>query len=175
MTEQTGSSPTHLAREMFSLLARHDLDALQSYHHPDVVQDFVPIGTYRGRAALRGFFTELLAAFPDFAMEVLDMTEDGDRVAAQWRISGTFTGTAFQGIHATGKHAELRGCDVMRFEDGMLRENVVYYDGLAFARQIGLLPREGSAADKAMTAAFNAGTDMRSRLHRRTTEMTHAG
>lgn len=47
-----------------------------------------------------------------------------------------------------------------------VRHNTIYYDGLAFARQIGLLPREGSATDKAMTAAFNASTDIRARLHR---------
>jgi hypothetical protein len=29
-----------------------------------------------------------------------------------------------------------------------------------------MLPRQGTAADKAMTVAFNAGTDVRARLHR---------
>jgi hypothetical protein len=55
----------------------------------------------------------------------------------------------------------------MRIEDGRLRSNTIYYDGLGFARQIGMLPREGSPGDKAMTVAFNAGTDVRARLHRR--------
>lgn len=175
MTEQTGSSPRSLATEMMSLLSRHDLDGLTPYQHPDIVQEIVPIGIFRGRGELRAFFSEVLAAFPDFDMEALDVVGEGDRVVAQWRIRGTFTGAPFQGLHATGKHAELRGCDVMRFENGMLRENTAYYDGLAFARQIGLLPREGTAADKAMTAAFNASTEMRARLHRRrSSEMAHA-
>jgi hypothetical protein len=68
---------------------------------------------------------------------------------------------------------DLRGCDVMEFDDGRLRHNTIYYDGLAFARQIGMLPREGSSADKAMTAAFNAGVDVRSRL--RKGSLAHAG
>lgn len=76
------------------------------------------------------------------------------------------SGAPFQGIHPTGRSVELRGCDVFRVEDGKIRRNTIYYDGLAFARQIGLLPREGSATDKAMTAAFNASTDIRARLHR---------
>jgi steroid delta-isomerase-like uncharacterized protein len=176
MTERTGSSPRSLATEMFSLLSRHDLDGLSPHHHPDIVQEIIPIATFRGRESLRAFFSELYAAFPDFTIDLLDAMGEGDRVVAQWRVSGTFTGAPFLGIHATGKHVALQGCDVMRFEGGMLRENTVYYDGLAFARQVGLLPREGSAADKAMTAAFNASTEMRSRLHRRrSSEMAHAG
>lgn len=59
----------------------------------------------------------------------------------------------------------------MTIEAGRLRRNTIYYDGLTFARQIGMLPREGSSADKAITAAFNAATDVRSRLlQRRGTE-----
>ncbi|MGB9374214.1 MAG: hypothetical protein WCA82_08655 [Jiangellales bacterium] len=47
---------------------------------------------------------------------------------------------------------------MMRFEDGLLKHNTIYYDGLAFARQIGLLPAEGSSADRALQAVFNART-----------------
>ena len=64
---------------------------------------------------------------------------------------------------------------MLKFEDGLLKENTIYYDGLGFARQIGMLPREGSSADKAMTAAFNAGTDVRARLRRNSKPLAHAG
>jgi hypothetical protein len=46
-------------------------------------------------------------------------------------------------------------------------QNTVYYDGLAFARQIGMLPREGSTADRAVLAAFNATTKAKTRLRNR--------
>jgi hypothetical protein len=35
-----------------------------------VVDDFVAVGVYRGRPAVRAFFTELFAAFPDFRVEI---------------------------------------------------------------------------------------------------------
>jgi hypothetical protein len=58
----------------------------------------------------------------------------------------------------------------MRFEGQTLRHNI-YYDGLAFARQIGMLPTADSAGDRAMVAAFNAATRarqvVRSRFGRR--------
>lgn len=68
----------------------------------------------------------------------------------------------------------MRGCDVMKFDDGKLKSNTIYHDGLAFARQIGMLPREGSPADKAITTAFNASTDVKARLSQRR-RMTDAG
>ncbi len=43
----------------------------------------------------------------------------------------------------------------------MVEFNHVYWDGAALARQIGMLPREGSALDRAFTAAFNALTFVR--------------
>ena len=73
-------------------------------------------------------------------------------------MTGTFAGGPFQGTEPTGKRVELRGVDVMVFESDLLRHNVVYYDGLSFARQIGLLPSTDSLADRGMTAAFNTLT-----------------
>lgn len=175
MTEQAGSSPAEVATAIFAELKRHDLDAMQDLAHDDVADDFVAIGQFRGRAAVRGFFDELLGAFPDFDIDVVHMVGDDEHAVIQWHVTGTFTGTPFQGVHATGRRVDLRGCDVMRFEDGKLKHNTIYYDGLGFARQVGLLPREGSAADKAMTAAFNAGVDVWARLHKSSPEMAHAG
>jgi hypothetical protein len=45
-------------------------------------------------------------------------------------------------------------------------ENVVYYDGATFARQIGMLPALNSAADRATLAAFNAAARVRRRVKR---------
>ena len=52
----------------------------------------------------------------------------------------------------------------MHIIDGLLVDNTIYYDGLSFARQIGMLPSAGSRGDRAMTAAFNAQTDLRRKL-----------
>jgi hypothetical protein len=81
-------------------------------------------------------------------------------------MRGTFDGGPFQGIEPTGRVIEIRGIDVMEFEDSLLRYNTVYYDGLSFARQVGLLPAAGSRADRGMLAAFNATTKTKARLRR---------
>lgn len=164
---ESSVSSTEVAARIFAGVAKRDLSVLESEAHPDVVEDFVAVGEFRGVSAVREFFAELYAAMPDFDLQVVKMLDAGDHAVVQWRATGTFIGTPFQGVHATGRRVELRGCDVMRIEAGRLVHNTVYYDGLAFARQIGLLPTEGSTADRAMTAAFNATTDLRARLRER--------
>jgi hypothetical protein len=42
--------------------------------------------------------------------------------------------------------------------------NTAYYDGMTFAREIGMLPPRDSQAERAMFAAFNAVTRVRERL-----------
>lgn len=166
MSEDASTSPTQVATLFFEALGRRDLEAMSQYYHPDAFDDFVAIGQFRGSQAIHDFFAELFAAIPDFSVEVVHMIGDSEHAVVQWHATGTFTGAPFQGIHATGRAVELRGCDVMRVQDGKLKDTIVYYDGLGFARQIGLLPREGSPADKAMTAAFNAGIDLWARIRK---------
>ena len=45
--------------------------------------------------------------------------------------------------------------DLLDLEDGRLAGNCIYFDQLSFARQIGMLPPEGSLRDRLMTGAFN--------------------
>ena len=48
----------------------------------------------------------------------------------------------------------------------MVVSNFVVTDQLAYARQIGMMPPDGSAADRGMKAAFNARTKLARRLKR---------
>ena len=43
-------------------------------------------------------------------------------------------------------------------QDGLIIGNVAFPDGMGFARQIGMLPEQGSGAEGAMLRAFNART-----------------
>jgi steroid delta-isomerase-like uncharacterized protein len=167
MAEQGTPSTSELARALFGAVTRHDLQAMAACWSDDIVEDFIAVGVFRGVDAVTGFFAEMFAAVPDFAVEALAVTAEGATAAVQWRATGRFTGAPFQGVHATGRPIELRGCDVMTFQDGLLAHNTIYYDGLAFARQIGLLPQVGSAADRVLQATFNAQTDLRARVSSR--------
>ena len=152
------------ARGYFEAVAARDLDAMAGYWHDEIVGDILAIGVFRGPGELRAFFAELFAAVPDFEFTVTRLAAD-DRVAyVEWRIGGTFDSGVFQGFEPTGRRIELRGIDCAEIEDGKVVHNTVYYDGLAFARGIGMLPAEDSAPERAMVAGFNAVTKLRRTL-----------
>jgi predicted ester cyclase len=118
-------STEDVARSYFDAAAARDADGMASHWSADGVEDLVPIGILRGPDEVRGFFTELFTALPDFEFVVERITA-GDRVAAvQWRASGTFEGGPFQGVDPTGRRVELRGCDCVEVEDGLLGQHGV--------------------------------------------------
>ncbi|HYA69629.1 MAG TPA: ester cyclase [Acidimicrobiales bacterium] len=165
-TPTTPTKPLEVARAIFDALSKRDLDAVGEFLNDDTVDDFVAIGLVEGRAAIRTFFDTLLTAFPDFEMSVERIVGDKTTAVVQWHAAGTFSGGPFQGVDPTGKHVDVRGVDVMEIAQGRVKHNTIYYDGAAFARQIGLLPAEGSATEKAMVSAFNAATKLRKAVRR---------
>ena len=118
-------------------------------------------------AWFRGFFD----AVPDLHMEVEDVAVAGEpgreRVTVRWHVTGTFSGAPYLGIEPTGRPIDLRGMDLISIEDGRVAGNNIYYDQLAFARQIGMLPAEGSLGDRLMTGAFNLVTKGRAMVRAR--------
>jgi len=132
--------------------------------HHDIVEDVVVLRELRGRAQVRGYFEQLFQAFPNFEVRPVSVHGDDTRATVQWYAQGTFTGVHFEGLRPTHRRIELRGVDIMEFRDDLLVHNVVYYDGAAFARQIGLLPAEDSAPERLLLRTFNKVQELRHRL-----------
>ena len=167
MSSAATRTPADVARAAFDAVSRKDPDGIVATGASGWVDDFVAIGEIRGHEAVRAFFRELFAAFPDFTMTVGRIVADDTTAVVQWHAAGRFTGGPFQGITATGRQVEIRGVDVMEIADGLVQHNTIYYDGATFARQIGLLPGLGSRADQALLAAFNAKTTLSQRARDR--------
>jgi steroid delta-isomerase-like uncharacterized protein len=149
------------ARSYFDAIANRDTQAMTSHWSADGVDDLVPLGPLRGHGEIAAFFGELFAAVPDLETTVTRVVAGERQAAVEWRIAGHFTGGPFQGIDATGRRVELRGLDLLEIEDGAIVANTAYYDGMSFARQIGLMPPENSGAERAMKSAINAATRAR--------------
>lgn len=168
MTTEAGSSD-RLSRSVeehaywaFEKLGRHDLSSPEEIWAADAVDHFLPVRDAVGREAIVVFLTELFAAFPDLRIEVENVVASGSHAVVQWHGTGTFTGEPFQGIRPTGRRVDFRACDIVELqEDNLVRENTIYWDGARFARQIGMLPEEGSALDRLMLATFNVLTWLR--------------
>jgi steroid delta-isomerase-like uncharacterized protein len=162
-------SPGQLARHLFELIFdRRDVDAARSFWTESSVDHFLALGVdVRGPDQIAGFFRELHAAFPDFQMTIENVVEDDRHAVVQWSVAATFDGAPFQGIEPTGRRVALRGCDVFRFtDDGKIDVATIYYDGAEFARQIGMLPPRGTAADRVLVGGFNTRMRLRRRLRR---------
>jgi steroid delta-isomerase-like uncharacterized protein len=155
------------ARSYFDAMDRRDAAAMAAHWREDGVEDVVPVGLMRGREELRDFSASMFAAIPDARTTVTRLVAGEQSCAVEWRLEGTFDGAPYMGIEPTGKHVELRGLDLLELEDGELVSNTAYFDGAGFARQIGLLPPDGSSADRAMKSAFNALTKARRALAER--------
>ena len=147
------------ARGVFKAIDSRDLSAIATFLHPDDVQDFMPLGRAVGRAAVLDVFDQLFRSFPDMSIEVEDVFAAHARAYVRWHARGRFTGAPYLGILATGRAVEIRGVDAfIQLEDGLVRHNTIFYDGAAFARGVGLLPTNGSWAERAVLAVFNTRT-----------------
>lgn len=161
-------TPREIAVSAVEAAIARDPDRMVEHGHPErYTDDIVAIGEFRGRNAVREFFAELFEAMPDYDMEIEQVIADSTAVAVRWGASGTFDGGPFQGIQPSGRRVEIRGVDVFEVDGEHIVRNTVYYDGAAFARQIGMLPREGSIADRAALRLFNARVRLRRLFTRR--------
>jgi steroid delta-isomerase-like uncharacterized protein len=159
--------PEALVRRYFAAVAARDPDAMARHWSPDGVEDIVAVGIFRGPEEVRGFFSELFGAMPDAETVVEQVVSDGSTVVVRWRMAGTFSGGPMMGLEPTDRRVELRGCDVLEVADGLIQRNTAYYDGMAMARGVGMLPAQQSGAEKALFAAFNAVTKVRSAVRER--------
>jgi steroid delta-isomerase-like uncharacterized protein len=149
------------------VLNTRDVTQLRQFWTDRTEQRF-PDRTCRGADEIAAYFQGVFDALPDFHMERTALVAEDPDVFVQWRLTGTHTGGPFQGIEATGKQIELVGMDHFVFApDGTVISNTIVYDQMAFARQIGFIPPDGSVGDRAAKAAFNGKNRLVERLRNR--------
>jgi steroid delta-isomerase-like uncharacterized protein len=166
-TDALRSSAEQVARSYFEAVAARDARRMAEHWDPQGVDDIVPFGIFRGPDEIRGFFDELFAAVPDAETTVDRVIADDRTAVVQYRTRGNFTGGRFQGLDAPGKPVEIRGADIIEVENGRITRNTAFSDGLDFARQIGMLPPQGSGVEKALYGAFNGMNKLRTTLEDR--------
>jgi hydroxyacylglutathione hydrolase len=155
----TGSDSEAVARRYFDAISTHDVDAavaLWADGGRENVRGQVDVTAPEG---VREFIGGLIGAMPDMRMEVLETTTEGERCAVQYRIVGTFAGPgSFNGVAPTGDPVAIEGVDVLTIRNGLVQANDAFPDGLGFAREIGLMPPQGSTAEQGLMGAFNMKT-----------------
>lgn len=163
-TPPTTASNADLVRWAFDRLNEQDLDAVRQLWTAETVERF-PDRTCVGEAEIAAYFTEAFAAIPDWHMEVKAVAETGPEVFVRWHLTGTHSAPIL-GIEATGRALAVDGMDHFTLSDGKVLSNFVVFDRMQWAQQIGMVPADGSAGDRAMKAAFNVRTRALARLRR---------
>ncbi|HEV3036154.1 MAG TPA: MBL fold metallo-hydrolase [Solirubrobacteraceae bacterium] len=161
----SGSKAEAVARRYFGAIDAREVDlavSLWAQGGREHVRGQVDVLAPEG---VRAFIGELTGALPDLSMQVISTTTEGERCGVQWRLTGTFAGPGhFGGIAPTGMPVELEGFDLLTVRDGLIQSNDAFTDSMTFARQIGMMPPQGSGAEARMAQAFNAKTRLSSRL-----------
>src|SRR3954447_23561629 len=160
-TTEQAVSAEEVARGYFGALERMDRKAQRERYHEDSGAEFHGGETLSSKAAVIEYFDTLYAAIPDFRLEIVEITAQGERAAVQWHITGTFAGPGtFQGLEPTGARIDVTGCDVLRARDGKVAWIDAYVDNMAIAAQLGVLPPPDSKAQERMTKLVNVRTRM---------------
>jgi len=155
----SGSKVEGVARRYFTAIDQRELEAAVACWAEggrDNVRGRVDVLAPEG---IREFIGELINAVPDLKMEVLSTTSEGDRCGVQWHLRGTFAGPgSFGGVAPTGTSLDIEGFDLISVKDGLIINNDAYTDSMTFARQVGMMPPQFSAAEQRMMGAFNTKT-----------------
>ena len=160
------ASNTELIRWAFEQLNDHDVTPLKQFWTDASVERF-PDRVCRGADEIADYFQDAFQAIPDFHMEIIAIAGQDEHVFVHWQLTGTHRG-ALLGIEPTGKPLVIDGMDHFVLDDRVVVSNFVVFDQMQYARQIGMMPPDGSAADKALKAAFNTRTKLMARLKRST-------
>lgn len=151
-------------RRTLDALNRGEPSELREYWDAAGTERF-PDRTCHGIDEIVAYFEEALAAIAGWRMELLAVAEQGEDVFVQWHLTGKHSGP-IQGIEPTDKSVAIDGIDHFVIRDGKIVSNFVVFDQMQYARQLGLMPPEGSAGDRAVKAAFNAKTKLSERFKR---------
>ncbi|MGO4236105.1 ester cyclase [Pseudarthrobacter sp. YAF2] len=88
-------------------------------------------------ASLRKTIEAMHTAFPDSSTEILDIVEDGTKVAVHWKTTGTHQGE-FMDVPATGRSVNVTGASFLRFENDKLAEEWVIWDPRELLSALGI-------------------------------------
>ncbi|MBP1695403.1 MAG: ester cyclase [Deltaproteobacteria bacterium] len=109
----------------------------------DLVRHSADMPDMRGREPYKRFILACREAFPDWKDMVENVIVSGDLVVTRYINRGTMTGT-MRGPKGnrppTGKHLEAPCAAFFRIAEGKIAEVWFYYDSVAFANALNVLP-----------------------------------
>ena len=154
-TAATGErAPEQVVAAFFDAFGRHDVEAIRRLLTDDIVEELSGTSPIEGIENECAFLTGLFAAFPDMQVDVTRLMAVGELVAVAWTRQGTFAGDDFQGLPANGAKIDSPAAGFFEIEGSLIKRITVYADMNKFGRDLGLVPAEGSMAERLALAMF---------------------
>ena len=149
----------------------HEPDRLLELMSDDIVyDDSAWPATMRGHAAVREFLEFVWRGSPDIRFTMTDgpyIVPGEPKAAFYWSGTGTHSGPIDPpGFAPTGKRIQFEGADFHEYRDGRVCRLRIVFDMMDVGRQIGTLPKAGSAVEKVGAAVQRTAVAVQSRLHR---------
>jgi steroid delta-isomerase-like uncharacterized protein len=131
-----------VVREHMESENRHDFDStIGTFAHPRY--EIIPSGdVYDGEDAVRRYYEETRAAFPDQRNELIALHHTDDAVIVEFYLLGTHLGP-LRGVPPTGKDFRTRMTAFFFFDGELITCERVYFDLLSILAQLGLAPGAG--------------------------------
>jgi len=130
---------THLAERFAEMLNTGDIALVDDFIAPGYINHNPAVAD--GPEANKRFWSEWLSAFPDTAVTIEDIRQDGDRVIGRFTYRATHRET-FLGIPATGKAITMRSIDIWRVAGGKFVEHWDELNMLELMQQLGVIPAQ---------------------------------
>jgi steroid delta-isomerase-like uncharacterized protein len=127
-------------REIFSAFVQawnnHDYGALDSLIADHAVEEDLALGFKgEGPAGFSGFMRQTLATIPDFRWTPTTVMADSFKVAAEWRLRGTYTGDTPSGP-VKSRPFNIRGASVIITNGRRITRFSDYYNLSEFYSQV---------------------------------------
>jgi steroid delta-isomerase-like uncharacterized protein len=137
--DRTHPQPTD-PRPIFQAFVRawnqHDYAALDTLVASDAIEEDLALGFQgEGPHAFMEFMRHTHAMIPDFNWKPTNVVASGSRLAAEWTLTGTYTGDTPSG-RVKGKRFSIRGVSVMIVGGGRIKRFSDYYNLSDFYKQV---------------------------------------
>jgi steroid delta-isomerase-like uncharacterized protein len=117
---------------------QRDSEALTRRHTEDGTIISPIFRTVQGRADILASYQALFATFDDWRYVCQRLLVDGERVAQEFTVRATHTGT-FMGFPPTGRQFDISGMLLFEMKDGLIAHERRYYDFTGLLIQLGIL------------------------------------
>ena len=127
------------ARANIDASNKHDIKALEGMTTDDYKLIEIGRPADMDKKAMLAGLKEMFSSFPDVRFTPATMWAAGEYVVIEGSFDGTNTGDIpSMKLKKTGKKVSSRFLEIMKFSGGKVQEDWIFYNGAAFAAQLGL-------------------------------------